>query len=80
MGAHGINYTICLHPWAVVEDVQTYAEDESDADGWCVYVREETAAAGEFEIDFEEDFPSYDAALAYAETLAAKYNAEIFEY
>jgi len=68
-----------LHPWAVIEDVQTYADDADTADGWCVYVREETAE-GEFEIDYEEDFASYDAALAYAEKLAAKYSAEIFEY
>ena len=74
-----MSYTICLHPWALVQDVQTYAEDESAADGWCVYVREDTAEGG-IEIDYEEDFPSYDAALACAETLAEKYNAEINEY
>jgi len=74
-----MSHTICLHPWAVIEDVQTYADDADTADGWCVYVREETAE-GEFEIDYEEDFASYDAALAYAEKLAAKYSAEIFEY
>jgi hypothetical protein len=73
------HYTICLHPWAVVEDVQTYAENESDAIGWCVYVREDTAQGG-IEIDYEEDFPSYAAALEYATTLAAKYSADIFEY
>jgi hypothetical protein len=74
-----MSYTICLHPWAVVEDVQTYAENESAAEGWCVYVREDTAQGG-IEIDYEEDFPSYNAALAYAETLAAKYDAEIDQY
>ena len=74
-----MSYTICLHPWAVVENVQTYAEDADTAEGWCVYVREDTAE-GEIEIDYEEDFPSYAAALACAETLAAKYSAEIFEY
>jgi len=72
-------YTICLHPWAIVEDVQTYAEDESDAEGWCVYVREDTAN-GEFETDYEEDFETYAAALVYAETLATKYSADIFEH
>ena len=74
-----MSHTICLHPWAVVEDVQSYAEDADTAEGWCVYVREDTAA-GEFELDYEEDFSSYDAALTYAETLAAKYSADIFEY
>jgi len=74
-----VSYTICLHPWADTEHGPTYAEDESDATGWCVYVREETAE-GKFEIDYEEDFPSYAAALTYAETLAAKYSADIFEY
>jgi len=74
-----MSYTICLHPWADTEHGPTYAEDESDAIGWCVYVREETAA-GEFELDYEEDFPSYDAALAYAETLAEKYDAGIDQY
>ena len=73
------HYTICLHPWAMVEDVQTYAEDADTADGWCVYVREDTAQGG-IEIDYEEDFLSYDAALAYAEKLAAKYDAEIDQY
>jgi hypothetical protein len=72
------HYTICLHPWAIVEDVQTYAEDESAADGWCVYVREDSGDT--CDIAEETDFPSYDAALAYAETLAAKYGADIFEY
>ena len=74
-----MSYTICLHPWAVVENVQTYAEDADTAEGWCVYVREDTAQGG-IEIDYEEDFPSYAAALAYAETLAAKYDAEIDQY
>ena len=74
-----MSYTICLHPWAMVEDVQTYAEDADTAEGWCVYVREDTAQGG-IEIDYEEDFPSYDAALAYATTLATKYDAEIDQY
>lgn len=74
-----MSYTICIHPWAMVEDVQTYAEDESDATGWCVYVREETGK-GDFELDYQEDFETYDAALAYAETLATKYSAEIDQY
>jgi len=74
-----MSLTICLHPWAVVEDVQTYAEDADTAEGWCVYVRKETAD-GEFEIDGETDFPSYDAALAHAEALSAQYSADIFEY
>ena len=72
-----MSYTICLHPWAVVENVQTYAENESDADGWCVYVREDDP---EIEIGISADFETYDAALAYAETLAAKYDAEIDQY
>ena len=60
------HYTICLHPWADTEHGPTYAEDADTATGWCVYVREDTAQGG-IEIDYEEDFPSYDAALAYAE-------------
>lgn len=72
-----MSHTICLHPWAMVEDVQTYAEDDNIADGWCVYVREDDP---EIEIGISADFETYDAALIYAETLAAKYNAEIDQY
>ena len=72
-----MSYTICLHPWALVEDVQTYAEDELDADGWCVYVREDDP---EMDIGISADFDTYDAALAYATTLATKYDAEIDQY
>jgi hypothetical protein len=74
-----MSHTICLHPWVLIDDVQTYAEDPANVEGWCVYVREDTAE-GEIEIDYEEDFPSYDAALACAQTLAAKYDAEIDQY
>jgi hypothetical protein len=74
-----MSHTICLHPWADTEHGPTYAEDADTATGWCVYVREENGK-GEFEVDYEEDFPSYDAALACAETLAEKYSADIFEY
>jgi hypothetical protein len=72
------HYTICLHPWADTEHGRTYAEDQSAAIGWCVYVREDSGDT--CDIAEETDFPSYDAALAYAETLAAKYDAEIDQY
>jgi len=71
-------YTICLHPWADTEHGQTYAENESDATGWCVYVRADSGDT--FDIENETDFITYDAALTYAETLAAKYDAEIDQY
>lgn len=72
-----MSHTICLHPWAVIEDVQTYADDADTADGWCVYVREDNP---DIEIGISADFETYDAALAYAETLAEKYDAEIDQY
>ena len=72
-----MSHTICLHPWVVIDDVQTYAEDANVVDGWCVYVREDDP---EIEIGISADFETYDAALAYAETLAEKYDAEIDQY
>lgn len=67
--------TICINPWFEDDNGdQTYADvDAGDrVDGWSVYVRREEAGAwGDFEIEYDEDFPTFEAAMQQADDLVA---------
>jgi len=72
---------VYIHAWKFYEDGQEYCEEHENPDGWCVYARTEPDELGCFEGLDEKDFPTHEAAYAYARALSEKYNnAEIRPY
>ena len=73
---------VCLHAWRTTEDGGEEYTDGLAVDGWCVYVRVADPRGDHypFDINDERDFETYEAAIAYAETLASDLGARLFEY
>jgi hypothetical protein len=73
---------VCLHAWRTTEDGGAEYTDGLAVDGWSVYVRVADPRGDHYPFDLEEerDFETYEAAIAYAETLASDIGARLFEY
>ena len=81
---------ICLHAFmntpdggSTYVDADFLAEDEK-VDGWCVYTRTDAAErgeeTGEFDLSDEQDFATYEEALAEGEARATRHDVELQEY
>jgi hypothetical protein len=73
---------VCLHAWRTTEDGGAEYTDGLAVDGWSVYVRVADPRGDHYPFDTNEerDFETYEAAIAYAETLASDIGARLFEY
>jgi len=73
---------VCLHAWRTTADGGAEYTDGLAVDGWCVYVRVSDPRGEYYPFDLEEerDFETYEAAIAYAETLANDLGAQVIEY
>ena len=73
---------VCLHAWRTTEDGGAEYTDGLAVDGWSVYVRVADPRGDHYPFDIaeERDFETYEAAIAYAETLASDIGARLFEY
>lgn len=71
---------ICLHPWFLNEDgSQEHSDDRSKIDGWNVFSRRPCKVDG-FKVLDDQDFATYEEALAEAQRRAAITGFEIDEY
>ena len=73
---------VCLHAWCTTEDGGAEYTDGLAVDGWSVYVRVADPRGDHYPFDIAEvrDFETYEAAIAYAETLASDIGAQFNEY
>ena len=72
---------ICVNAWINSDHGQTYCDpSEQTPDGWTVYERTVNDSGGCFDLPYEQDFPTYEAALEAAESRSAIHNAPIREY
>lgn len=75
------NVEIILHGFYTDEEGNdTFSDREDEITGWCVYLRRNNPSAwGDFDIDWEEDFETYEAASDFAKKWASAYGIEVFE-
>lgn len=72
---------VCVHAWRYYDDEnQEYCDDDEQPDGWCAYERTVTNEGGEFDHGEECDFPTLEAALAWAEQRAALHRVPVHIY
>lgn len=75
---------VCLNAWTVDDDGnETYTDNPDTTKGWSVYLRIPDPRGDYYPFDCtdEQDFETYEAAIAFAEELAAQHGGcEIREY
>lgn len=71
---------ICLHAWFINDEgIEEHSDDRSKIDGWNVFTRTPCKIDG-FEVLDDQDFDTYEEAIAEAQRRAALTGFEIDEY
>jgi hypothetical protein len=68
---------VYVHGFRNYDGGSEYCDPDENPDGWCVYERTVTTEGGEFDHGEEADFPTFAAAMEYAEQLANRHGCEL---
>lgn len=71
---------VYVHGFRMNEIGSEYCDPDENPDGWCAYERTPTDEGGTFDHGEEMDFPTLDAAVAWAEARAALHGCSVLLY
>ena len=71
---------VYVHGFRIHADGSEYCDPDENPDGWCAFERTPTDEGGTFDHGEEMDFPTLDAAVAWAEARAALHGCPILLY